>query len=78
MTTVTVDADDLAELTEILDYLVGSLATLIAPATIAPSADGDAYDLNDLRGAMAISPSGGRVVMTLDGTAVPTRWGGHC
>lgn len=49
MTTATVDADDLAELAEILDYLVGSLATLLAPATIAPSADGDAYDLNDLR-----------------------------
>jgi hypothetical protein len=49
MTTLTVDADDIAELAEILDYLVGSLATLVAPATIVPAADGDAYDLTDLR-----------------------------
>ena len=27
---------------------------------------------------VAISPSAGRVVMTLDGTAVPTRWVGRC
>jgi hypothetical protein len=27
---------------------------------------------------VAISPSAGRVVMTLDGTAVPTRWVGCC
>jgi hypothetical protein len=49
MTTLTVDAHDGVELTEILDYLVGSLTTLVAPATIAPAANGDAYDLNDLR-----------------------------
>jgi hypothetical protein len=49
MTTLTVDARDVVELTEILDYLVGSLTTLVAPATIAPAANGDAYDLNDLR-----------------------------
>ena len=30
------------------------------------------------RCALAISPSAGRVVMTLDGTAVPTRWVGRC
>ena len=29
-------------------------------------------------GALRISPSAGRVVMTLDGTAVPTRWAGCC
>jgi hypothetical protein len=49
MTTVAVDADDIAELTEILDYLVGSLTTLVAPRTIVPAADGGAYDLTDLR-----------------------------
>jgi hypothetical protein len=48
-TTITVDAPDLIELAEIIDYLVGSVDTLVTPATIAPSADGDAYDLNDVR-----------------------------
>lgn len=48
-TTITVDPGDLIELAEILDYLVGSVDTLVTPATIAPSADGDAYDLNHLR-----------------------------
>jgi hypothetical protein len=52
MTTITVDTRDLVELNEILDYLVGSIDTLVAPATIAPSADGDAYDLNDVRTAI--------------------------
>ena len=49
MATLTVDARDVVELTEILDYLVGSLTTLVAPATIVPSANGDGYDLDDLR-----------------------------
>jgi hypothetical protein len=49
MATLTVDADDIAELTNILDYLVGSPTTLITPATIVPCAGGDAYDLTDLR-----------------------------
>lgn len=52
MTTITVDTLDIVELTEILEYLIGSLDTLVAPATIAPSANGDAYDLNDVRTAI--------------------------
>jgi hypothetical protein len=48
-TTITVDAPDLIELAEILDYLAGSVDTLVAPATTAPSTNGDAYNLNDMR-----------------------------
>jgi hypothetical protein len=38
----------------------------------------DDLQLGDVYLELAISPSAGRVVMTLDGTAVPTRWVGRC
>jgi len=47
------DAVDAVELAEILEFLVESLDTLVAPATILPTCDGDAHDLNDLRADVA-------------------------
>jgi hypothetical protein len=50
---VTFNALDPVELAEILEFLVGPLDTLVAPATIGPSCDSDDYDRNDLRADIA-------------------------
>jgi hypothetical protein len=67
MTIITVDA---AELAKIFEFVFGSLDTLVGPATVVPSWDGDAYHLDDLRGDIARLAH--RLTSSLTPDATPT------
>jgi hypothetical protein len=54
VTTIAVDAVYAVEIDKIPEFRLGSLDTLVAPATIVPSRDGDVHDLKEPRG---ISPN---------------------
>ena len=53
MATIAVDAVYAVEIDKILEFRLGSLDTLVAPATIVPSRDGDVHDLKEPRGDIA-------------------------
>jgi hypothetical protein len=70
MTIITVDALDAVELAKIFEFVFGSLDTLVGPATVVPSCDGDAYHLADLRGDIARLAH--RLTSSLTPDATPT------
>jgi hypothetical protein len=70
MTIITVDALDAAELAKIFEFVFGSLDTLVGPATVVASWDGDAYHLDDLRGDIARLAH--RLTSSLTPDATPT------